>query len=87
MNIAELQAQVTGLEEDNRVLADAAGWELCDTSEVCVSAVFTGTCDSKSEITQHGGYATRLRSKRRSFSGNGVIVLEGGRAENPLDLG
>ncbi|CAM9534498.1 unnamed protein product, partial [Scytosiphon promiscuus] len=33
ISIAELKAQIAGLEEDNRVLADAAGWELCNTSE------------------------------------------------------
>ena len=32
--IAELREQVAGLEEDNRVLVEAAGLEICDQSEV-----------------------------------------------------
>lgn len=32
--IAELRDQVAGLMEDNRVLADAAGWELCEGSDM-----------------------------------------------------
>lgn len=32
--VAELQEQITELEEDNRVLMEASGWQRCDLSEV-----------------------------------------------------
>ncbi|CBN76873.2 hypothetical protein (Partial), partial [Ectocarpus siliculosus] len=32
-SVEELREQIAGLEEDNRVLASAAGWELCGASE------------------------------------------------------
>eukprot|EP00903_Cladosiphon_okamuranus_P008308 g7992.t1 len=33
VDVEELRDQIAALEEDNRVLADAAGWELCEGSE------------------------------------------------------
>lgn len=33
-HVAELLGQIAGLEEDNRVLAEAARWEKCSQSEV-----------------------------------------------------
>lgn len=38
VSVAQLRDEIAGLEEDNRVLADAAGWELCEGSEVCMCA-------------------------------------------------
>ncbi|CAM9751155.1 unnamed protein product, partial [Laminaria digitata] len=71
--VAELREQVAGLEEDNRVLVEAAGWEVCNQSEVQEEDALVVCAEKSQRIRSIDLLSDRLQAitSRVGSEGNG----------------